>query len=352
MNEDRARQILALAEQSADGADPARDAALLELVRAADDVDQALDLLAVADPDAAVRLAASLSAFWQDSGRVDEGRRRTDAILDLSAQLGTPARARALVVASELAFRQGDQEATRRHATSAIEAGRAAGDPRAIGLAHVNLARAAYRDGDAAGIEREARQALAAAPTDVAIRRGAVHMLAWAAYEAGDRPLARQRFEESLALRLELGDRLGAATEEANLADLAAEDGDLHGAAASLARALRVADVLNSRYLVLNLLPSIAAVAAGSSQDEDSARLLGATDALSRASGLVPDPGNWQSILDEAGARLGDRFDVLRSEGNALSERAAVDLALAVAERVGTHGARAPASAPASPTAR
>jgi hypothetical protein len=343
MTPDRAPVILALAERSADGADPGREAALGELLRAPDEVDQALDLLAAADPDAAVRLAASLSAFWQDSGRVDEGRRKTDALLDLPAQSGTAARARVLVVASELAFRQGDQGATRRHAASAIEAGRTAGDPRAIGLAHVNLARAAYREGDAAGIEREARQAIAAAPADLAIRRGALHMLAWAAYEAGDGPLARQFFEESLALRLELGDRLGAAAEEANLADLAAEDGDVRGAAAGLARALRVADELNSRYLALNLLPSIAAVAARCSRDEDSARLLGATDAVSRASGLVPDPGNWQAVLDEARDRLGDRFDVLRSEGNALSERAAVDLALAVAERVAAAATRFPA---------
>ncbi|HET9853015.1 MAG TPA: hypothetical protein VFP56_10980 [Candidatus Limnocylindrales bacterium] len=333
MTPDRARVILALAERSADGADPGRDAALDELLQAGDEVGQALDHFALADADAAERLAGSLSVYWQDSGRVDEGRRRTEALLAVPARSPTAARARALVVASELAFRQGDQDAARRHAAAAIEAGPAAGDTRAIGLAHINLARAAYREGDAAGIEREARQALDAAPGDVAIRRGAVHMLAWAAYEAGDRPLARWYFEESLALRLELGDRLGVATEEANLADLAAEDGDVPGAAARLAKALRVADELNSRYLVLNLLPSIAAVAARSGQDDDCARLLGATDAASLASGLLPDPGNWQAVMDEARDRLGDRFDVLRSEGNALSGAAAVDLALTVAER-------------------
>jgi tetratricopeptide (TPR) repeat protein len=331
MTPDRARAILATAEKSANAAGGDQDRLLELLVRAGDEVGDALDVLVATDEDAALRLAASLGAYWQDSGRVDEGRQKTEALLQQAAPVPLAARAGAFVVASELAFRQGDQDATRRHAASAIEGGRLAGDPGVIGRAHLNLARAAYREGDAAGIGREAQQALSAAPEDVAVRRGALHMLAWSAYEAGDRATARKFFEESLSLRLEMGDRLGAASEEANLADLAAEEGDLPGAAAGLAGALRVAEELGSRYLVVNLLPSLAAIAARSGRDDDCARLLGATDAMSQASGLIPDPGNWQEVTDQAQARLGQRFETLRTEGRHLSPQAAVELALGVA---------------------
>jgi len=325
--------VLELAERAATVVDGQHEGELAELLAAADDVAPALATLSATDNQAALRLAGSLSAFWQDSGRVDEGRRATEALLADISQRDTGPYARALLVASELAFRQGDQDAAGGHARDAIELGQQSGDTGAVGLAHINLARVAYRAGDAEGIEREARRALAAAPDDLPTRRGALHMLAWAAYTAGDRRSARERFEDSIALRRELGDRFGVAVEEANVGDLAAEDGELQEAAARLGAALRVADDVGSRYLVLNLLPSIAAIAARTGADADCARLLGATDALSRVTGLIPDPGNWQSVFDDAKARLGEQFDRLTNEGRQLSERAAVDVALDVADR-------------------
>lgn len=326
-------QILALAERSSDPADAGREGALAALLAAGDEVAAALAELSATDRAAAMRLAASLSAFWQDSGRVEEGRRLTEALLASTPPTPSESIARAIVVASELAFRQGDQAAAAHHARLAITHGRSASDPRAIGLAHLNLARIAFRDGDAAGIEAEARAALAEAPDDIATQRGALHMLAWAAYTAGDRASARRRFQESLELRRTMGDRFGVAVEDANLADLAVEDGDLADAARRLGSALRVAQELGSTYLVLNLIPSISALAARSGDDESCARLVGATDALSQASGLVPDPGDWQSSIEEARVRLGAAFEQQAAAGRGLAGSEAVDLALAVADR-------------------
>jgi len=211
--------VLELAERAATVVDGQHEGELAELLAAADDVAPALAALSATDEQAALRLAGSLSAFWQDSGRVDEGRRATEALLADISQRDTGPYARALLVASELAFRQGDQDAAGGHARDAIELGQQSGDTGAVGLAHINLARVAYRAGDAEGIEREARRALAAAPDDLPTRRGALHMLAWAAYTAGDRRSARERFEDSIALRRELGDRFGVAVEEANVGD-------------------------------------------------------------------------------------------------------------------------------------
>ena len=80
-------------------------------------------------------------------------------------------------------------------------------------------------------------------------------MLGWAAYAAGDIPLAMRRFEESLAFRRSLGDRFAVTVEIANLADLASEQGDVADAAARLREALITARDLESTYLVVICCP-------------------------------------------------------------------------------------------------
>lgn len=322
--------LIELAERAAYDYGPDREALGAELRAKVDRVIEALERLRQSEPELALRLVAALPMLWEDTGRVEEGRRLTEEAL-VSAGPSGPDRAGALLAASELAFRQGDQADARVHAERAIELARTTDDRRVEALGHVALARVAYRDGDAPRIERHAQEALDVAGSDRAGRRGALHMLAWAAHTAGDLPLARRRFEESLAFRQGQGDRFGVAVEEANLGDLAAEEGDLAAAAAALDDALAVALELDSQYLIVNLLPSLAAVAAAGGDDEAAARLIGATDAWSERSGLIPDPGNWQPVLDGATARLGKRFEALRTEGRVVDPAGIAALAHAIA---------------------
>jgi tetratricopeptide (TPR) repeat protein len=329
-----AAALLDLAERAFASEGAVREALEAELSQRAEEVVQAVRHYLDTDPEAALRLTGVLSFFWQDAGRVDEGRQLTVRALELAPGQPGRSRARALLAASELAFRQGDQEPAEELCRQAIEIGTAADDERTVAFAHLNLARVAFRDEDAARIERHALDALEAAPSLPGARRGAVHMLAWAAYIAGDLESATRRFEESLALRRAIGDRLGGASEEANLADLAAEQGDLQEAAARLRSALMVADELGSSYLVLNLFPSIASLAARKGRDDDAVRLIGATDAMATATGLVPDPGNWQAVLDVAIDRLGARAADARAEGAAMDAGTAVQLAIQVADAI------------------
>jgi tetratricopeptide (TPR) repeat protein len=333
IDERRARELLQLAEASAPGR-PDRESHAAQLLAAADDVGAAVEHLLRTDPAAAARMTAALPAFWLDAGRVDEGRRLTERAIEASVGPATPALARALLAAAQLAFRQGDQAVAERRSHDAIAVGLEAGDHAAVALAHTDLARVAYRAGDAGRIEEHAQRALEIGGDDPLARRNALHMLAWAAHTAGDLALAERRFEESLAFRRQLGDRFSVAVEIANLGDLAAQRGDLAGAVRRLRETLEVARELNSQYLILNLLPSLGALAARAGDDEAGARLLGATDAVSRWSGLIPDPGIWQPVMDEVAARLGGRFDALRAEGAALDQDAAVDLAERVARAV------------------
>ena len=161
-------------------------------------------------------------------------------------------------------------------------------------------------------------------------------MLAWAAHTARDLPEARRRFETSLAFRRTLGDRFAVAVELSNLGDLSAEDGDLAAGAEQLAEGLRVGHELGSRYLIVNLLPSFAALAARGGDDATAVRLLGAAAEAASSSGLIADPGAFASGT-EAGLRervdLAD-FDRLFADGGLLPHDAAVGLALDVARTI------------------
>lgn len=336
--------LIRLAEAATDLARVDRGELAAALLARTDEIVGTAARLLRTDPAAALRLCAALSPFWQDAGRVDEGRRLTEQAIAAAPGEPSATLAAALLAASELAFRQGDQDGARDLANRAIEIGTATGHPRAAGLAHVNLARVAYRNGDAAEIGRFSRAALDAAPDDGLVRRGALHMLAWAAHTAGDIDLARTRFEESLAFRAELGDRFGVAVEASNLADLDVEAGDVAAGAQRLADALDVARELGSQYLVLNLLPSIATAALARGHGEAAGRLIGATDAMSTATGLVPDPGVLELAVERATDALGAGLGRLRQEGAALGSAEAVELARRTA--LATAGEARPTSRP------
>jgi len=327
---DRARHIAALAAASVDGAGSAeRDAATAKLLDDAEAVPAALRVLIAADPSAALDMAGCLSAFWQDAGEVDIGRELTaEAIQAADGIEDRGPVARAVLVAADLAFRQGDQTRAGELAREAIELATMADDSRTAALAWLDLARVAFRDADASGIESAALAAERIAPDDPVVRRGVIHMLAWAAYTAGDVDEARRRFLASLEVRRAQGSRIGVASELSNLGDLAMEAGDVRAAGRYLAEAWQVGVELGSDYLLVNILPSLAVLAATSDVDR-AARLFGAADALARTSGLAPDPGAGHPEERAAlRARLGaERFDALEAEGRALSREEMTALA-------------------------
>ena len=160
-------------------------------------------------------------------------------------------------------------------------------------------------------------------------------MLGWAAHVSGDLDEAERRFEASLAFRRELGDRFAIAVEIANLGDLAFERGNVGEAARRHAAALSVARDLDNRYLIVNELPSFAALAVRLGDLETAARLLGATDAVAEAAGIVPDPGADRPVEAELAERLDAATVVsLRTEGAKLGLAEAVSLAMSVASRI------------------
>ena len=359
-----ARRLLALALAVESDRGHPDDGVLTALRAAADDVEPAALALLDDDPAAALELVGALAGFWQDEGLVERGRALTVRVLDAAGSPSSRDAARggrfaaalagARLAASELAFRQGDQEAATSWAHGTIEAARAAGDhPRAC-MAWLMLARVAFRDGAAERIEQASRTALELAPADPMVRRGVLHMTAWAAHTAGDMPEARRRFEASLAYRREIGaGPLSEAVEVGNIAELDLGGGDLVAAANGLRMVVETAASLDNRYLLVNTLPTVATLAAAAGSDAEAAELFGAADAIAEAFGLVPDPGGEQrDVRTELEELMGERaFEAARERGVGLTEEAAVDRAMDVCDVV-ARSRLAAGSGAGSPRAR
>jgi len=124
-----------------------------------------------------------------------------------------------------------------------------------------------------------------------------------------------------------------AGAELSNLGDLSAEEGDLAAGAEQLAEALRVGHELGSRYLIANLLPSFAALAARTGDDASAVRLLGAAAETAHSSGLIADPGSFASGTEAGLRERVDPADFARmlDDGRTLTQEEAVELALKVA---------------------
>ena len=339
-----AYRVLDIAEEAdrAERSAKRRESGAQSLRDVADDIPAAVEYLIANDRAAAMRLVGVLGGYWQDAGLVDEGRSLTERTLENGHRLAgrnadvAAAIPGALLTSSELAFRQGDQAIARKRALDAVRAAILVEDRPTAAMAHNSLARIAFRNRDAGEIEAHARKALALAGQDTLAKRGALHMLAWAAHTAGDLDEAQRRFEASLEYRRKVAGPVSVAVEIGNLADLELERGNLRRAAQLHAESLELSHAAGSVYMLVNGLPSFAALALRAGQHEAAARLIGAADAIANVSGLTPDPGTeLEKERNEIRKRFGpDVYAVLLAEGASLSADDAVGLAKEVASRI------------------
>ena len=305
--ESRVNTLLDLARRAADTALTRAYTPIGMAFREADsDLAPAIrQLLAAGRTGEALELVAGLHAYWIDSGRAADGQALAEAALakaeaDDATEVDAASRARTMLTASEGAFRQGDQAAATAWATRALEtAGEV--DPVTAALAETNLARVAFRDGDAQRIEALSRRALDRAGDEPKVQRAAFHMLAWAAYTAGDRAGAIEWFERSLAVRRAMDDPFGIAVELANLGDMAMETGDVARAAGSIQDGLELAVRLDNRYLLSSLIGSTGALAVAAAEPQEALTLLAAADAAYATTSLIPDPST-REMMDAAAA--------------------------------------------------
>lgn len=332
MDIERALETVALAEQVAPGAakegDPELDGRLEERVEEWTATVEVL--LGANEAEAALRLVGSLSGFCQDRGLVALGRRVAQRALEAAPDAGTAQeRARAWLTLGELAFRQGDQAVALEATQAALDAAHRADDRPLVFGAQYNLARIAFRDGDAERIRRHADEMFETAGEDLRRRCGAIHMLAWSEYTAGNVDRAVELFEENVEVARAADRPLTKGSELLNLGSLAIESGNLHRAADFLARGLYVAEQQDSHYLLPGALADIGRLAVLRGRPEPGLQLIAAGERQYELVGLAPDPGD-DAFLDQradAVAALGpQRAEATVASGRALGRPEAIAL--------------------------
>jgi tetratricopeptide (TPR) repeat protein len=291
------------------------------LEREETELERALEAACKDDPALGLRTAPFLQRFWFARGRLERGRKWVERLLAAAGDQPTPERGQGLFAAAALAFRQGQNDVSRRYALEALDIARQFEAPELEMDAELALSRIGLRDRDLDNLRRYAEDARKVARQlgDEARELSAIHVLAEAARMGGDYRLARTLYDESLARNRARGNRLMVAVELVNLAFVDKTEGNLGRAEENLREAVLISVELHNSYVQAATLVALAAVATSAEQPQRAARLLGRADAIYSATGLVVDPADkpeYEGALAAARAQLGkDKFEAAYVEG-------------------------------------
>jgi predicted ATPase/class 3 adenylate cyclase len=324
--------------------------------------------------EAALRMAGSLSRFWEVRSYWTEARRWLHEALERGQNASPEARVKALNGAAmlalllhdyaeagalaqqslELAQSIGDKQGEARclvvlgiqacHfenfgqakqlSTESMQLSQQLGDNWGTAWARLILAFVAGGQGDLEGSRRLLEETLAALRTinhhwGLAITLQALGMNA---RERGDYVRARELLEDALGRFETLGDRGYVSYTLLTLGTLAMTLGDYAGAETRLNATLRLRRDLDDRRGIATVLAALGAVAAYQGDAERAAHLLGAAEARREATGATL-PGwlrkSHDACVEETKKRLGEAaFAIAWSAGRALPEEGAVVYAL------------------------
>ena len=286
--------------------------------------------------DQALRLVVPLAYFWSEEGRVPEARTMLTNVLDLpSAQAQTAVRARGLSEAGRLAFRQGDNAASRLFYGESVEISRKLQDKAATAIALIGLSRCALRDHEYADVRRYAEES-AVLRRDLQDRRGeaaAVEMLGAAARMQGQYGRAAELYQFSLGVHRAEGLEANVAGSIFNLGSVRLRQGRLAEATQLFTDSLQKYRALQDEAGIAYNLTGFAAIAVERRQPTRAARLFGAAFIMLDGLGITFDPDD-QLEIDHYSARLltllsPEAFRTATADGRTLSPERAMALALA-----------------------
>ena len=277
------------------------------------------------DPDAqdiedGLRIAGAIWRFWQQRGRLPEGRARLERMLDRPEAQGRDAvRARGLGALGSIVYWQGDQEHVLAPYQEAVEIAREIGD-RSL-LARALLNRSFVQDFSPEALDHRVRllqESLEVADEDDAFLRGQIwSAMGYLQMFVGDIAGAFESTGRALALQRESGDRFALVETLIGLAGLAFFRGEI----TEVKRWLREATALVTdgaspfNVNVFALLLPYARIANEEGRHDDAARFVGAYNRVEDDYDLhIPDVGI---------AFLGDpRLAASEALGDAAYERA------------------------------
>ena len=331
----RARENLDLVERAyAQRQAPTSDRWRLQIKSNESDLEHSLDWLIQNNKgEQALRFVDAMSFFWIEFGESQKSQQQFTQVLALpSASAPTGLRAKVLYDAGVLAFRQGDQAASRALNEESLAIGCRLDDKQAIAAALIGLSRIALRDHDYPAVRRNAAEAMQLRQK-LADRKGemsSVHMLAAAARMEGDSASASKFYELTLGIYGENGDKSGVAGELMNLGFVHLHEHDADWAARLFKESISIYRDLQSQEGLAWNISGLAAMSAERHDGERAARLYGALDTAMTKMGIILDPDDALD-LDRysrmAREQIGEhQFETARDEGTRLSVDEALSL--------------------------
>lgn len=327
----------------------------------------------------ALRISNALGSFWSGHGHQPEGRRWLEATLARNGDSRSPMRAEALLRLGALMILQGDLAAVRNRLEQSRDLWQVLGDKRGLIEVFIELANLDLYEGDSIAAHRELKAGLELA-REVADKRlmalalfrlGSImqHVgdtaaaaecfeesielsreVGWSSRVArglcgsgevariqGDFDRAQRLYQESLALYQELGDKLWIAILLSNIGFVYLHRKEETKAKAAFVESLKSYSDLNAPRLIPESLVGLAGVIAAGGESTVALNLLAAASALRESSHVVwepPDRAEFEWIKDALRKQLDQlSFDQAWTEGSALSQGEAVELALTFANR-------------------
>jgi predicted ATPase/class 3 adenylate cyclase len=249
------------------------------------------------DVEDGLRIAGAIWRFWQQRGRLPEGRARLERMLARPEAQGRDAiRARGLGAYGSIVYWQGDQEHVLAPYQEAVEIARELGD-RTL-LAHALLDRSFVQDFSPGALDHRVRllqESLEVAEDDDVFLQGKVwSALGYLQMFLGDIDGASESTQRALALQRESGDRFALCETLVGLSGLAFHRGDLVEARRWLDEATALVTDGTSPFNVnvFTLLLPYARMANVEGRHDEAARLVGAYNRVEDDYELhIPDVG-------------------------------------------------------------
>ncbi len=244
-----------------------------------------------------------------------------------------PFLARFLLGAGRLAWVNGRLARSRQHHQQALVLARELGDKRSQAWSLVELAANTdqYETYEVnMGLTEEARWIF----SELDHKPGIVYTLGVQgelARNAGDLPLAREKYETALKMSQQTGEIMREMMMMDNLSFVAYHDGDYASAYESTRSFIKQVAGIGWRHAMIDGLWSLAGPLAKLGQPEKAARLLGASATLAAEMGVMPHPSDWDEIaLYSAHVRIQLEESVF-AEAFAQGQRMSLEQAVACA---------------------
>jgi predicted ATPase/Tfp pilus assembly protein PilF len=317
----------------------------------ADNIRAALRWLIGNDVEQAGRCAVSLNRFWKTRGLAREGYPLSLEILEAGeGHLELTLVARLCHEVGSLVGVLGDHDTARLHLERALSLFQESSDDAGIALTMMGLAWLSLLEGDLERAEQLARRAteLARAADDQALYGRALFIEATVSMDREDREFTKERFQQSLAVRQDAGDRTGVSSVLSNLGAMYLEDHQPAEARTLLERGLRLASEIGdvdglsrttvnlgfvsllqgrtkeatswfrdslagaektgARYVTVYVIEGLACAAVTQGRSSDAARLFGLAEALRMEMGVPRTRGEdelYATYLDKARREIG-----------------------------------------------